>query len=247
MAEDIIRWDSGLRFDTGLRWDSPLPSAPSTPAPLVATKRKGDKPMDFIPSKRADQYLWWKNMSDNIAVEGPKLGLAPADVTAVKALADAQLAAMEAGDAAKVALDGARETERTTTDSSEASIRARVRNWKTLGTYEGSGSEGVLRLRGPSSVVDPLTFKTVLKASVVASQVRVDFTKGGVDAVNIYTRLRGTTGWTKLALDSSSPYYDTRPLTNAAQPESREYMGRGVIDDEEVGVDSDIVSVAFGG
>jgi len=68
--------------------------APSTPAPLVATKRKGDKPMDFISSKRADQYLWWKNMSDNIAVEGPKLGLAPADVTAVKALADAQLAAM---------------------------------------------------------------------------------------------------------------------------------------------------------
>lgn len=57
MAEDIIRWDSGLRFDTGLRWDSPLPSAPSTPAPLVATKRKGDKPMDFISSKRADQYL----------------------------------------------------------------------------------------------------------------------------------------------------------------------------------------------
>jgi hypothetical protein len=94
MAEDSIRWDSGLRFDTGLRWDPPLPSAPSTPAPLVATKRKGDKPMDFIPSKRADQYLWWKNMSDNIAVEGPKLGLAPADVTAVKALADAQLAAM---------------------------------------------------------------------------------------------------------------------------------------------------------
>jgi hypothetical protein len=31
MAEDSIRWDSGLRFDTGLRWDPPLPSAPARP------------------------------------------------------------------------------------------------------------------------------------------------------------------------------------------------------------------------
>ncbi len=43
------------------------------------------------------------------------------------------------------------------------------------------------------------------------------------------------------------PYVDTAPLAVANVPEVREYMGRGVINDVEIGLDSDIASLTFGG
>ena len=66
--------------------------------------------------------------------------------------------------------------------------------------------------------------------------------------VHIYARLVGQTVWTRIALDTSSPYIDGRPLAVAGVPEHREYMLRGCdINEAEVGQDSDIVSITFGG
>ena len=203
--------------------------------------------MDFIPNKRAQRYLWWKNLSDNITVEGPKFGLTGPEVTAAKAVADDMIAKMDATDAAQSALSGARESEKTATTADEAAIRAKVRNWKTLPGYAASGSEGVLKLKGTEAVFDPGSFKPALRISIEGGQIIVEFTKGGADAVVIYSRLRGTQGWTKLGVDTSSPYNDTRPLAQAGVPETREYMGRGYLDDEEIGLDSDIASIVFGG
>ena len=36
-------------------------------------------------------------------------------------------------------------------------------------------------------------------------------------------------------------------LANPAVPEVREYMARGVVDDVEIGLDSDIIEVVFAG
>ena len=83
--------------------------------------------------------------------------------------------------------------------------------------------------------------------TIEAGKVRVDFVRGGVDALAIYSRLRGTPTFHKLAVDTSSPYFDTTPLAQTGVPEVREYFARGMVNDEEVGVDSDIVSIAFGG
>lgn len=203
--------------------------------------------MDYIPTKRAERYLWWKNVRDSIDIEGPKFALAAADITAAKAVATNQCLKMEATDAAEAALDGARTTEKAVTTTNTAAIRGYVRNWKTLPGYPASGSEGVLGLRGSESASDPSTFKSVIKLSLDGNQIKLEFTKAGVDAVVVYSRLRGTLGWTKLGTDSASPYYDTRPLASPGTPEVREYMVRGQLDDEEVGLDSDIVSIAFGG
>lgn len=248
MANEIIRMDQGWRLDQNHHFDQP-PNVPS-PAPVVsvvAKQRKGVKTMDFIPRKRAERYLWWKNLSANLPVEGPKMGLSAAQVTAAIAVADDMIAKMDARDAADAAAAGAMATENTVAVANETSMRALVRNWKTLPGYPASGSEGVLNLRTIGTAFDPSTYKPVIKASVEGGVIRIDFTKAGVDAVNIYCRLRGTQGWRKLALDSASPYFDTMPLANAAVPETREYMARGVMDDVEIGLDSDIVSVVFGG
>lgn len=77
--------------------------------------------------------------------------------------------------------------------------------------------------------------------------MKIDFTKKGVDGVNVYSRLHGTVGWTKLGYDSNAPYFDTAPLQAPNIPEVREYKARGVLADVEIGVDSDIVTATFAG
>ena len=65
--------------------------------------------------------------------------------------------------------------------------------------------------------------------------------------MHVYCRVRGTMGWTFLSWDKNSPYIDGTPLAHAGVPEEREYMLRGVVNDVEIGVDSDILSIIWGG
>lgn len=202
---------------------------------------------DFIPTKRGDRYLWWKNLHDQLDVEGPKIGLTAGEITAAKNTAADQIAKMEATDAADAALKGARSAEKAAEEANEAAIRLAIRNWKTRADYPGSGVEGTLQLKGPQSTFDPNTFKPVLRVSVVGGQIKIDFTRAECDRLVVKCRLRGTPGWTVIGTDGSSPYYDSNPLANPTVPEVREYIGVGVVDDAEIGLPSDIVSVVFAG
>ena len=77
--------------------------------------------------------------------------------------------------------------------------------------------------------------------------VQVKFSKKGAEGINLYSRLQGETNWNKLSFFAHSPCIDARPLTVANQAENREYMCIGVIKDKEIGLQSDIVSVAYAG
>ncbi len=48
-------------------------------------------------------------------------------------------------------------------------------------------------------------------------------------------------------MDTYSPYIDGRPLAQANVPETREYMLRGIMQDVEIGLDSDIQSITWAG
>lgn len=65
--------------------------------------------------------------------------------------------------------------------------------------------------------------------------------------MNIYARLRGQTVWTFLARDTNPPYLDNRVLAVPTSPEAREYMAYAVVDDAQIGLQNDIVSVTFRG
>ncbi len=245
MTNGIIRLDEGWHLDAGWHLDQLIPNPQPAPLWVLPNQKKGTKHMDFIPRKRGDQYLWWKKIRDSIEEEGPKFGLTVAQIDATKALAEGVVASMEATNTAQAALDGARTAEKTTISTNEKALRMNIRIWKATPGFVGSTSEGVLQVVGPESNFDPLTFKSVLKLSIVGGQIRVDFTKEGCDSVAVYCRPRGTAEWTKLGNDSRSPYYDTKPLANPNVPEVREYIGIGVIDDLEIGVPSDIVQITL--
>ncbi|MFM2168541.1 MAG: hypothetical protein RIS79_2912 [Verrucomicrobiota bacterium] len=71
--------------------------------------------------------------------------------------------------------------------------------------------------------------------------------KSEADGVVVYCRLRGSPGWNKLGIDTSTPYFDTNPPAQAGVPETRAYQVRAILDDQEIGQMSDIVSLVIGG
>lgn len=202
--------------------------------------------MDYIPRKRAERLLWWQNLKDQIATEGPKFGLAAPAIAEVDTLATAMITLYQETNAAENALNGKRLAEKDGQVIHEANIRAKVRNWKTLPNWNASGSAGVLKLAETEPDFDPGSYKPEIKVKMEGGFPRLEFIKRGVDAIIIYTRLRGEMGWTKLARDSASPYIDTRPLANPDVPETREYMAMGELDDEEIGIPSEIASIVVG-
>ena len=203
MPGTVIEMDAGWCMDEGLAMDQPAPSPVPAVVPVVH-HRKG-KAMDYIPVKRDPRYLWYQNLSDNVVAEAPKMGVAPADATAIKAVVDGIIAKYDATNDAQKAVDAARLLERNAEVAAQAQIRAKVRNWKTLTNYPTSGSEAVLQLKGTDSPFDPVSYKPVIKVKTVPGGVQVAFTKKGVDGLAIYMRVAGTTNWRKVGMDTDRP------------------------------------------
>jgi hypothetical protein len=190
-----------------------------------------------------------KNLAEQVEAEaeGTKFGAAPADVARMKAMAEGLLARLEATNALAAALKGARQAEAAEERAMLPKMRALVRHWKTLPGYPASGSEAALRLKVAGPTLDPATYKPVIRARIEAGRVRLDFEKRGVSGLVFYARLRGAMEWERLGTDTRAPFWDARPLAQPGAPEVREYMARGLVNDDEIGLDSDIVSVTFGG
>jgi len=120
-----------------------------------------------------------------------------------------------------------------------AAIKAHVNYTEVLGQEFG--------IIGSESTFDAATFKTKLKLRVVGTGIETKFLKNRTDGINLSMRLAGSSTWTKVGLVTHSPYVDTTPLAQPGVPEKREYKGRGVIKNIEIGLDSDIVLITYGG
>jgi len=203
--------------------------------------------MDFISNKRNERYKFFKNLNENAVAEAAKMGANPADALTLKTLAGGIVARMDATDKAETDLASARLLEKTNDTASMPQVRAIIRNWKTLPGYPTSGSEAILKLKGEESGFDPATYKPVFKAVAKTGKVQLTFKKGGVDGMAFYMRLRGQTTFRRLGGERKSPFYDLTPLAAAGVAEVREYYARGMMGDDEIGLDSDIVTVTFGG
>jgi len=118
----------------------------------------------------------------------------------------------------------------------------------TANYTENIGKE--LGIVGEEIVFKEADFKSVISAEAKKDFVVVNFTKKGVDGVNVYSHPIGSNdanAWEKLGMDNHPPYYDSRPLANVGQPEIRAYKVMGVINDEEVGDWSNIATATYTG
>lgn len=241
MAQEIIRFDQGYRFDDGHHFDEP-------PAFFLApgTSQKGGRMPDFVPKDRDGKRAWLENLKIQIDEADNDFGLTTAQKDAVKGQINAQIGKMNATDAADAAAKHAREDEHDGDGETNSFLRTQINVWKQMAGLT-DGIAAAMRIVGTAGGHGGEPLKVKFKIIVEPGGVRIEWTKGKLDGVRVYARLRGTAGWTFIGFDTSSPYTDNRPLANANVPEVREYMLRGVIKDVEVGLESDIQSATFAG
>jgi hypothetical protein len=234
----IIRFDEGHRYDSGLRYGQLVPDS---------VPKKGVKIMaDIIPRRRADYRAWLVNLKAGVAARGASFGLSAAQITALGITIQTQIDLIDAVEAADSALQGAQEAEKTGRTTTDSVLREEIGDWKRATGWTAE-TEAELRVKSPPNDFDPNTYKPEFTVKILGGEIRIDFKKRGVDGMHVYCRLKGQTSWTFLALDTSSPYIDGNSLAQPNVPEVREYMLRGVIDDVEIGLDSDIQSVTWAG
>ena len=203
-------------------------------------------PGDFIPPAKGAYRAWLLNLKTEIVTQGPLFGLAAGEVTATVDACTAQIALADAAVAAKNAYEAALQAETDGRKSTNTLLRDKISDWKQMPLFTPTIAQ-TLGVVGTAAPFDPSTYKPEFKVKIAGGEIRLDWTKKGAGAVHIYGRLRGQPGWTLLGMDTSSPYIDGRPLAQANVPETREYMLRGVVQDLEIGLDSDILSITWGG
>lgn len=202
---------------------------------------------DCIPDSYHNRLDWLTNLKTQIQTESTALHLDPARVTQINGPLTALIAAYQAVIDADLALI------RASGDANNlfATNREFVRD--LLDELRGNvhmtdGLRALMRINAPASHRDPATIKPTIQAGAHAGGVRVSGKKDYAELVNIYMRRKGETAWRQIATNRKRfNFEDELPLATPGVPEEREYRDRGVINDEEVGLFSDIVSVIYAG
>ena len=201
---------------------------------------------DYIPHSDDTRLSWNKNMKAKIAIQGPILGLTVAEATLMATFSDEIINTIEDCAAAHIASSTATTTKELIIGKDEKEQRTFINRMKKNINYTKALGDDLLI----NTIVDaekPAAEKAKIKLQVKPGKVVISFVKGKLNGMNIYVRLAGIAGWEKLAYNSYSPYEDKRPLAVAGVSEHREYMGIGVVHDEEVTLQSDIMEIIFGG
>lgn len=204
------------------------------------------KSIPFVPANDGDLVIWATHVKELIVIYGPMLGLTPAQVTAIQDLCLFIIAAamkVETKRAEQAQAIAARNLMRD--NELQQLVNMLIALKRNAAYTTDMGSE--LRIIGGVQVFDPERLKPNLKADVLPGKVQLNFNLQRMNCVSIYCRAKGTMGWEKLANDYESPYEDKRALTVPNQPEIREYMIRYFNGREDVGYESDIITVTFGG
>ena len=201
---------------------------------------------DFIPPADDAKLLWRVNLRDHIDDHAATLGVSAARVTQIKKLCNDWIDAINAVNQAKQAWLATSATKATQEKTSTTGLRAEINQWKANPAMTPAITAG-LKLAGSGSTFDPNTYKASITVEGISGHVRIKFVKGQTDGIALYCRLKGQSVWRFVSRDTNSPYDDYTPLAVPGTPAVREYQAFGVVNDQQIGQPSDIVTVTFGG
>ncbi len=201
---------------------------------------------DFIPSADPEKIIWLTNLKTKLGGYAATLGLSAARVAQIVAWCDDLIATINAAAQAKRDWLSASAAQGTQEKTSLAGIRGEIAQWKPHPAMTDAIAAD-LKLVGTGSAFNPDTFKAQITAEIVSGHVRVKFKKGQTDGIALYCRLKGQSAWRFVSRDTNSPYDDFTALAVAGTAEVREYQAYGVLNDQQIGQPSDIVTVTFGG
>ena len=198
---------------------------------------------DFLKRREADLNKQEENFNTKLPVHAATLGILPAEVTSVTGIltdhitsftnsiakkAESKAAVKENLDKKGLALDEFRRIAK--------KIKA------STGYTEAIGEE--LGIIGPD--VAPSDYRTVqpkLKGDISGEVVHIYFDKFDLEGLKLFSQRGAETDYSFLANDTHSPYTDNRKKLDLSKPEERRYYAYYTMDEDEVGLKSDILTV----
>ncbi|SIS74767.1 hypothetical protein SAMN05421788_101967 [Filimonas lacunae] len=200
----------------------------------------------FIPSKDAELLRWLNNFKEQIAIKGPLLGLAPAQVTELQDKAQRGMVGLMTVVLKKQEYQDAilAKNQVCVEEVNFITNAAVVLKRNALYTENIGRALGIVTTAGAQSKV---SLQSAMKVNVYPDYVEIGFNKRGQTGVIIFTRMHGKEERAKLGNAIQSPYKDTRPLQVTGKAEVREYMVRCYSNDEFVGQNSEVRVAVFGG
>ncbi|MEK6261835.1 MAG: hypothetical protein AABP62_24820 [Planctomycetota bacterium] len=201
---------------------------------------------DFLPSADRDLLIWGGNFGTQLAALGPSLGLTAAEITEVVSVIAGLNTVFGELTTANAAAKAKTAEKQATFLAGIAALRVIAARLKRHPAYTTSIGQqfGVI---GPENTTDLSTRKPTLKATaVMAGSVTLGFNKSTSSGVRIESQRGAETAFSFQAIDTSSPYVDTRPNLTAG-PETRQYRAIYLDRDNLVGEYSNTITVTVPG
>ena len=191
----------------------------------------------YYPSKEGDQIIWMENFKVKIEEHGPELGFDPAEISDLVDACDAIIDAIN--DAAQKKADAKQATEdkKAAKTTNLEIIRKEVGDLKREDGYTpGIGDD--LKVIGEEQTIDQDNESPELETKKVPSGWEISFNlQNFFDGVKIYRKRPGE-DFVFLATDTRNPYIDTDTQVDGTQ-----YYAFYLIGDDEVGQQSDIITI----
>ncbi len=193
---------------------------------------------DFIPTRDGDLRTWADNFKAKIGVHGVTLGYTPAQVTQMQGRCDSINLKINTAEQRKADYAESVTDKETTKTTEVAALRTEANRIKANAAFTTAIGQDLEIIGTADATPDPATYKPDTSGQAFQGYNQIKFTKKGVDGLNIYRRVQGTTDWgSKITYDTNSPYPDHSTTSGTAY----EYMAIGVVDDVEIGMPSDLV------
>ncbi|MCF8459451.1 MAG: hypothetical protein K9G46_01905 [Flavobacteriales bacterium] len=187
---------------------------------------------DFIPIKLVDIDAWEGRFLTALNQQAASLGITPQQLIDItQKITNHREAYVAAEEAKKVAKSKVAHMQALKVDTIR-SIRKMVRQIKSSPTYASANAHS-LGVIGPEDSKELTSPK--LKARSVGGRAVISYRKYRSHGIYLYGKRGNETSLTLLAVDTRSPYVDTRPNLDPNAPEQREYAARYMLNDEPVG------------
>jgi len=196
----------------------------------------------YFPDALSLQRAWLVNFKAKIAVYGPILGLSAEEITKKQNAAQAIIDAIDAANEAATAAKAKNKAKKEALKENMVPIRSSVGTMKNHDDYtEEIGVD--MGIVGEESDFDPDKAKTVVKLEKVPQGPEIKFTLEGCEGGNVYCKRGSETAFSFIKYVIHPHTIDTRPNLDGAASEQRQYYVILVLDDEEVGIPSDIATI----
>lgn len=200
----------------------------------------------FIPTRESDNIAWLNHYASKLTTVGVTLGLTEAQVAAFQKLTQSLNVAVPVAADARAASKKANATK----DGLRKDCNKMVSDLESIMQTSALYTESARKDLGTDSTApafDPATIKPKVVATLTGDGVRLRITKYGAKLAAVYTKLLSEANFAQLTITNGSVYIDKTQLRTPGIAEIRQYQVRIIVDNEETGYYSDIVTISFGG